>query len=135
MLGLGEKSTYEEWTALFDPTSTYDGNWNKGSKILFISTDDNGQIGGMVSRVLENTPNHFVSIQHYGVLKAGEEVTEGDEVDDWADGIENYFFEESDGITTVSVELDATEEFEDYMNGAFPKALLKLKEICERINR
>ena len=32
MLGLSDKSTYEQWTALFNPTSTYEGSWNKGSK-------------------------------------------------------------------------------------------------------
>ena len=29
----------EQWTALFNPRSTYDGRWNKGSKMLFIGTD------------------------------------------------------------------------------------------------
>jgi hypothetical protein len=34
MLGLTNKTTYEQWTALFNPTSTYEGSWTKGSKIL-----------------------------------------------------------------------------------------------------
>ena len=32
MLGITNKSTYEQWTAMFNPTSTYEGNWEKGSK-------------------------------------------------------------------------------------------------------
>jgi hypothetical protein len=29
MLGLTSKATYEQWTALFNPTSTYEGSWDK----------------------------------------------------------------------------------------------------------
>jgi hypothetical protein len=132
MLGINNKSTYEQWTALFNPTSTYEGSWEKGSKILFIGVDEKGEKGGMVSRIAENTPNQFVSIQHYGLLKADEEITEGPEVEKWANGMENYTFEESNGAVTVIVDLlNIPEEFIDYMNDAYPKALEKLKEICE----
>ncbi len=132
MLGLNNKSTYEEWTSLFNPTSTYEGNWNKGSKILFIGTDEKGEKGGMVSEIAGNIPNRFVSIHHYGLLQSNIEITEGPEVEKWAGGFENYTFEESNGITTVTVDLDTTEDFLDYMNQTFPKALNKLKEICEK---
>ncbi|WP_291372972.1 hypothetical protein [Cyclobacterium sp.] len=49
MLGLSNKSTYEQWTALFNPTSTYEGSWEKGQKIYFIGTDDQGNRAGMVA--------------------------------------------------------------------------------------
>lgn len=132
MLGITHKSTYEEWTALFNPTSTYEGSWDKGSKILFLGVDENGQQGGMVSKIAENIPNQFVSIQHYGLFNAGKEITEGPEVEKWANGFENYTFEENNGTTTVTVDLDTTEDFLDYMNQAYPKALNKLKELCEK---
>lgn len=132
MLGINHKSTYEEWTVLFNPTSTYEGSWNKGSKILFLGVDENGQQGGMVSRIVENIPNQFVSIQHYGLLNAGQEITEGPDVEKWANGLENYTFEENNGTTTVIVDLDTAEDFLDYMNQSFPKALDKLKELCEK---
>ena len=131
MLGISSKSTYEQWTAMFNPTSTYEGSWDKGSKILFIGVDDKGEKGGMVSRIAENIPNQFVSIQHYGLLQANKEITEGPEVDKWANGFENYTFKEKNGATTVTVDLDITEDFIDYMNEAYPKALDKLKEVCE----
>jgi hypothetical protein len=132
MLGIKQKSTYEEWTALFNPTSTYEGSWDKGSKILFLGVDENGQQGGMVSKIAENIPNQFVSIQHYGLFNAGQEITEGPDVEKWANGFENYTFEENNGTTTVTVDLDTTEDFIDYMNQSFPKALDKLKELCEK---
>lgn len=132
MLGINSKSEYEEWTALFNPTSSFEGSWEKGSKILFVGVDEKGEKGGMVSRIAENIPNKFVSIQHYGLLQGDQEITEGPEVEKWANGLENYSFEESDGTTTVTIDLDTTEEFVDYMNESYPKALDKLKEICER---
>lgn len=131
MLGINNKSTYEQWTSLFNPTSTYEGNWEKGSKILFVGVDEKGEKGGMISRIADNIPNQFVSIQHYGLLKSGKEITEGPEVDKWANGFENYTFKENNGTTTVTVDLDTTEDFVEYMDQAYPKALDKLKEICE----
>ena len=137
MLGFSSKSTYEQWTALFNPTSTYEGSWDKGSKILFVGVDEKGEKGGMISRIVENIPNRFVSIQHYGLFQSGKEITEGPEVEKWANGFENYTFEENNGSdsyrgTTVTVDLDTTEDFLDYMNQTYPKALDKLKELCEK---
>ena len=138
MLGITNKSTYEQWTSLFNPTSTYEGSWDKGNKILFIGVDENGEKGGMVSRIAENIPNHFVSIQHYGLVKGDKEITEGREVEKWANGFENYTLDESvtandkPTTTTVTVDIDITEDFLDYINETYPKALDKLKELCEK---
>lgn len=132
MLGTSRKATYERWTSLFNPTSTYEGSWDKGNKILFVGVDDKGEKGGMVSRIAENIPNRFVSIQHYGIFKADKEITTGPEVEKWANGLENYTFEENNGATIVTVDLDTTEDLTGYMNDSYPKALNKLKEICEK---
>ena len=132
MLGTSSKSTYEQWTSLFNPTSTYEGSWDKGNKILFIGVDEKGKKGGMVSRIAENIRHQFVSIQHYGLITADKEITEGPEVEKWANGFENYSFEENNGTTTLTVDLDTTEDFFDYMNQTYPKALGKLKELCEK---
>jgi hypothetical protein len=29
MLGISDKSTYEQWVYLFNPTSSYEGTWDK----------------------------------------------------------------------------------------------------------
>jgi hypothetical protein len=132
MLGIDSKSTYEQWTSLFNPTSTYEGSWGKGNKILFIGINEKGEKGGMVSKIAENILNHFVSIQHYGIIKSDKEITEGPEVEKWANGFENYTFEENNGITTVTVDVDTSVDFLEYMNRTYPKALNKLKELCEK---
>lgn len=131
MLGLSNKASYEQWTAAFNPTSSYDGNWEIGQKMLFLGVDENGQKGGMISRIVAHDPNRFVSIQHYGILNGDIELTEGEEVEEWANGFENYTFDEYNGYTTVTVDLDTAEDFLDFMNETYPQALARLKEMCE----
>ena len=132
MLGISNKSTYEQWTAMFNPTSTYEGNWNKGSKMLFIGLDEKGNKGGMVSEIADNIINKYISIRHYGLVQANMEITSGPQVEKWANGFENYTFQENNGVTDITVELiGLTEDLIEYMNDAWPKALNKLKEVCE----
>jgi hypothetical protein len=132
MLGLKNKASYEYWTAAFNPTSTYEGSWDNGSKILFIGTDENGKKGGMVSEIVAHQPAEFVSIRHYGFLDGDTEITTGEQVEKWAGGHENYSFKENNGITTITVEMDSVDEYLDYFNNTYPKALDKLKEISEQ---
>lgn len=131
MLGINDINTYQQWTSEFNPTSTYEGSWDKGAKMFFVGTDENGKRGGMISRIAENIPNKFVSISHYGILNGEQEITEGADVEKWAGGLENYSFEENSSITCVTVDVDVAEEYVDYFNTSYPKALNKLKEVCE----
>ena len=132
MLGIGHIETYEQWTSVFNPTSTYEGSWEKGTKIYFIGTDENGKRGGMVSEIADNIPFQFVSIRHYGILDGENEITEGPDVEKWAGGLENYSFNENSGVTTVTVESDVAEDYLDYFNTTWSKALNKLKELAEK---
>lgn len=124
--------TYKEWTGEFNPTSNYEGSWDKGSKILFVGTDENGAKGGMVSMIKENIPNKYVSIEHIGVLKGNEEITSGPDVEGWSGSHENYIYSSMGGATQLTVELDTIPEYKSYFEETYPKALDKLKEICER---
>ncbi|HIB36858.1 SRPBCC domain-containing protein [Mesonia sp.] len=132
MLGLKNKETYEFWTAIFNPTSTYEGNWDKGSKILFVGEDENGKRGGMISEIVEHLPAQKVSIRHYGFIDGDQEITTGEEVEKWAGGKETYIFEEKNKKTFLTVEMDTIENYETYFNECYPKALEKLKEITEQ---
>lgn len=132
MLGLNDKSTYQHWTSAFNPTSSFEGSWDQGSKIYFVGTDENGKKGGMVSKVEANQPAKFVSIMHYGFLDGDTEVLTGEQVEKWAGGHENYSFEEVDGKTTVTVDMDTIDDYIDYFEKTYPTALEKLKEISER---
>lgn len=125
------KGTYEAWTAVFYPGSHFVGSWEKGTKILFLGPGENGELGGMVSRIKENIPHKFVSIEHLGMVENGKERTTGIDVEAWAGCHENYTFEESAGKTLVTAALDINADYKDYFNETWPKALSKLKELCE----
>jgi len=126
---------YSEWTSEFNPDSHFKGSWNKGSKILFIGTDQEGKTGGMVSRIREHIPNRFVSIEHLGVVKEGKEITTGPEVDMWGGALENYTFTAVNDTTILSVDIDSVKEFKTYFSETWPRALNKLKSICETKNK
>lgn len=125
------KGTYDQWTAVFSPGSHFKGSWEKGSKILFLGPGENGVMSGMVSRIKENIPAKFVSIEHLGIIKDGKEITSGAEVEGWAGATENYTFTEKNGTTVVSVSMDSNEEYKKYFTETWPIALKKLKELCE----
>ncbi|VTR45188.1 Activator of Hsp90 ATPase homolog 1-like protein [Sphingobacterium thalpophilum] len=125
------KETYKQWTSAFNPTSDFEGSWEKGEKIYFVGMNEKGEKEGMVARIAENIPNQYLSIQHYGILDNGQEVTEGPAVESWAGAFENYSFIDLGNQTTVKVDVDTNEEYIDYFEQAWPDALKRLKEICE----
>jgi uncharacterized protein YndB with AHSA1/START domain len=127
-----EDKSYREWTSAFNPGSYFKGTWEKGSKILFIGVDGQGNEGGMVSRIKENIPNEYISIEHIGLLYGNEEITSGPEVEGWAGAFENYTFIDKVNTTLLKVELDANNEFNEYFSETWPKSLEILKSICEK---
>jgi hypothetical protein len=127
-----EDSTYRQWTEAFGPGSFYKGDWSEGSKILFIGIDPKtGEEAGMVSRIAENKPQEFISIEHMGLYANGQEDTASEEARKWSPAFENYTFTEKDNGTEIQVDMDANEEYADMFNGQWPKALEKLKRMCE----
>lgn len=124
--------TYREWTAIFNPTSSYEGKWETGAKMLFVGVAENGEKGGMVSRIKEARMNEYVCIEHLGLLEGDVEIMDGPKVKDWAGAIETYTFNKVETGTHLVIEMDANDEFKSFFETTFPKALEKLKEICEK---
>ena len=124
-------NTYREWTSAFSPGSYYEGSWALGSKILFLGPDGQGGCAGMVSRIAENRLHEYLGIEHLGMVSNGVEDTQSDAVKDWAGARENYSFRESSGATTLRVDMQTAPSYEAMFNDSWPKALQKLKVICE----
>ena len=123
--------TYRQWTAEFNPSSFYEGKWEADEKMLFVGISSEGKKEGMVSRIAIAEPGKQVSIEHLGILKNDTEITSGSEVEGWAGAMEEYFFTETNGQTLLQVQMDANEDFKAYFESSWPKALNKLKQICE----
>jgi hypothetical protein len=128
-----DDASYRDWTSAFHPGSYYRGDWNLGSKILFLGPDpENGSEGGMVSRIADNRLYEFVSIEHLGIVQDGVEDTTSEYAREWAPAYENYTFLERDGATEVQVDLDVVEEHAPMFEEMWPCALSRLKELGER---
>jgi hypothetical protein len=116
--------TYREWANEFAQGSYYRGSWDKGAQIQFLVPEG----GGMSARIAEHRPAEFVSIEMLNMMQDG--VTDAPR--QWYDIFENYTYTEADGITTLQVVISGVPvEWADYLNDAWPKALAKLKMICE----
>ena len=125
---LWNDKTYREWTSAFSEGSYAVSDWKEGSKVLFMGPDG----GGMFSKIAKLEPNTYMSFQHLGELKEGQEQPANEKTESWAGMHENYRLTEADGGTELNVDMDATEEFQEYLKSRFPKALEKVKEIAER---
>lgn len=124
---------YREWTTAFNEGSYYKGSWEKGSKILFLGPDPNtGEEGGMVSRIAENKPYEFISIEHLGIVQNGVEDTTSEAARKWTPAFENYTFNDKDGATEVIVDIDVEDEHVQIFNEMWAKGLQKLKELAEK---
>jgi uncharacterized protein YndB with AHSA1/START domain len=126
-----DQETYAEWTSVFNPSSRYEGSWEKGSKIKFLGVDKQGKQGGMLGVVEENIPNQFVSINYYGIIDEDKEITSGSKMEGWANTYENYRFNSVNGKTLLTVDLGTSHKYQDYFEATYPQALEKLKRICE----
>lgn len=122
-----DKESFQTWTAEFSEGSYYEGSWEKGDRIKFLVPSGDG----MTSIIAENRLYEYISIKHLGCINNGIEDTTSTAVQSWTPAFENYTFTEIDGITHLHVEMDVAPEFEEFMQTAWPKALIKLKEICE----
>ena len=127
-----EDKTYREWTEAFSPGSHYVGSWDKGSKILFLGPNEQGILGGMVSRIKENKLHEYISIEHLGMVQDGKEDTTSDAVKQWAGSLENYSFKDINGKTELLVDMDINDDYKDMFNDMWAKALQKLKELSEK---
>ena len=128
-----DDKTYRQWTEAFSPGSYYKGDWNKGSKILFLASGEHGE-SGMLSRIKENRKHEFLSIEHLGMVQNGNEDTSSEEAKAWAGALENYTFTEKNSGTELFIDLtgNIADEFAAMFDGMWPQALQKLKELSEK---
>ena len=122
-----DREGYEHWTAAFCEGSTFVGSWDEGQAMRFLAPNGDG----MVAEIAQNRRHEFVSIRHLGEIVAGVEDTRSDKVRAWAPAYENFAFRPAPGGTEVVVSVDVVPEFETYMNETYPKALARLKALCE----
>jgi len=121
--------TYKEWSGAAWPGSSYEGEWKEGAEIRFVSPEGEGTL----VKILAYEPYHYISAEHIAVLlKGGAQDRESEMAKDWVGSTESYTFTENNGTTLFSVQMRVSDGWADMFNTDWPKALAKLKEICER---
>lgn len=125
-----EPQSYAEWTAAFVEGSRYEGSWEPGARIRFLAPTGEG----MVAEIAENRRGDFVSIKHLGEIRADGSVDlDSPAVRAWAPAYENYrFVDAGGGATELRIEMDTMPPSGQFMLQAWPKALARLKALCER---
>ena len=119
--------SYRQWTSAFGDGLYFEGSWQTGQRIRFLTTEGHG----VVSEIAENRPNEFISIRHLGyIADDGVEDTSSEAIRAWAPAYENFTFTTTPQGTKLTVDQDMTDDFES-MPEAWPKALGKLKALCE----
>jgi uncharacterized protein YndB with AHSA1/START domain len=118
--------SYKQWTSAFGDGLYFEGSWQKGQPIRFLTPGGEG----VISEIAENRPNEFISIRHLGYIANGVEDTSSEAIRAWAPAYENYTFAATPQGTKLTVDQDMTDEFES-MPEAWPKALGTLKALCE----
>lgn len=124
-----EDETYRKWTSAFAEGSYYKGSWKQGEKMLFLDPEGTG----MVSVIAELRPHEFISLKQKGIIQDGIEDTESEDAKKWAPAFENYTFEEVNGKTKLSIDMDILDEFEEMFTEMWKNALKKLKVLSENV--
>lgn len=119
---------YRNWTSAFCEGSYFKGSWQQGETIRFLSPSGDG----MVATIAEHIPLELLSIKHLGFIVAGKDDFSSDNVTSWAPAFENYYFSVGPEGTELRIEQDIAPEYEQYMQDSWPKALQKLKALCEQ---
>jgi hypothetical protein len=127
---LWDDATYRQWTTAFSESSHAVTDWKKGSKVLFL--DDSGS--GMVSRIAENIPNEYMSIEHLGEVSGGVEDTVSERIKVWAGAHENYTLKAIGNGTELTMDMDITDDFKEMFEKMWPKAMDNIKRLAESAN-
>ncbi len=126
MLG---KRTYEKWTKAFSPNSTFEGDWSEGSAMRFW---DPGLGGGTKAMLEKVEPFKLLRMRHVAMIAAdGLEDTESAGAKNWIGALEQYRFFESKGVTLLTVDIKAHEDYSAEFAAGWNKALKLLKDLCE----
>lgn len=127
---------YREWTSVFQEGSHFEGGWNEGDKIQFLTLNEKGEKEGMFSEIAESKKYSFISIRHLGNISGGKEDTTSEVAKKWVPAYENYTLTPEGDNTKFEVNMvNVDDAFYDMFKDVWPKALEKLKQVVERENR
>ena len=125
---LWDDASFRDWSSVFAEGSYAVSDWKEGSTVQFI---DPGSNAGMSAVIEQKRPNEYISFRHEAEIKDGEiQPTPA-----WSGAHENYTLATRDGRTTLTVDLDAPDEYRQMFEDKFPQALKRVKSLSEVASR
>jgi uncharacterized protein YndB with AHSA1/START domain len=118
---------YRKWVSAFCEGSFAISTWQEGAGIHFLAPDGRG----MYSKIKTLVPNQQMSFEHLGNIVDFLEQPLDEESKAWTGGTENYYLTATEFGTTLRATVDVIEEYEDYFNEKFPKALQLIRLLSE----
>ncbi|SEW08706.1 hypothetical protein SAMN05421841_0965 [Chryseobacterium wanjuense] len=119
---LWDEISYRQWTTAFTEGSFYQGTLEEGSLVKFFDPNNNG----MYSRVVKNIANTEMKFLHLGEIYDGIEVPQ-----QWGEATEAYILDENEEGTQLIIKIQTPEEFKEFFEEKFPKALGIIKNLSE----
>jgi uncharacterized protein YndB with AHSA1/START domain len=121
---LWDDASYRDWTSVFAEGSYAVSDWNEGSPIQFIDPSSRDGMAGVIEK---KRPGEFMSFRHEAEIKNGKVQPPAP----WSGAHENYTLTTKDGRTTLTVDLDAQDEYRQMFEDKFPQALQRVKKLSE----
>ena len=118
---------YPKWVSVFCEGSYAKTDWKEGSTVDFLTPTGEG----MYSKIEQKIQNKIMVFKHLGLLKDGKKMQD-EKSKQWENAKESYELMENNGKTELHASMDTTEEYIDYFNETFPKALKVIKELSEK---
>ena len=116
-----------QWYSEFSPGTYADTDWKVGSDAKFLDH----QQDGLIARIVTNKPAEELSMTFIGMSDKGKEVFYGPFVDAFKDKFETYKLREHNGITTLDISTEMSEDYYDEMSQRWESALQILKNLAE----
>ena len=122
---LWDDKHYRDWSGIFGEGSHYVvEDWNEGSTIMFLDSDQNG----IYSIIEKHVPNETIQFKHIGMVVNGEKQPIDEEVKKWTGVTESYTLQAGSGFCTLLIEIDILDEHVEFMSAKLPVALEKIKK-------
>jgi uncharacterized protein YndB with AHSA1/START domain len=123
---LWDDKTFRDWASIVDEGTYMVGEIKEGNAVQFISSVSGYGVTSLIEKL---DLNEFVSFRQTADTKdSGEREREKE----WTGGEESYLLAETDGVTTLTVNIDVPSGLEEIFKDRFPKALERVKTLAEK---
>jgi len=123
---LWEDKTFRDWASIIDEGLYMVGEIKEGNEVQFITSVSGDGVTSLIEKFVQG---EFVSFRHMADTKDN---GEREREKEWTGGTESFSLAESDGVTTLTVNIDVPPGQEETFKVVLPKALGRVKILAEK---